>query len=107
MGLRKEINTYRPGDQQLTVNDFVVKAVALTLRQFPNRQAKKNFIDLSHNHLDQFVQRDPIDIMIDIKPFERLAHIFLAQVYVLQPLLDLRDVTVAEEIATEANRLDR
>lgn len=39
MDLRKQINTYLPDDQKLTVNDFVVKAVALTLRQFSNLNA--------------------------------------------------------------------
>lgn len=39
MDLRKQLNAYLPEDQKLTVNDFVVKAVALTLRQFPNFNA--------------------------------------------------------------------
>ena len=39
MDLRKQINVYLPDDQKLTVNDFVVKAVALTLRQFSNLNA--------------------------------------------------------------------
>lgn len=39
MDLRKQLNAYLPEDQKLTVNDFVVKAVALTLRQFPNLNA--------------------------------------------------------------------
>ena len=39
MDLRKQINIYLPDDQKLTVNDFVVKAVALTLRQFSNLNA--------------------------------------------------------------------
>jgi pyruvate dehydrogenase E2 component (dihydrolipoyllysine-residue acetyltransferase) len=39
MNLRKQINIYLPDDQTLTVNDFVVKAVALTLRQFSNLNA--------------------------------------------------------------------
>jgi pyruvate dehydrogenase E2 component (dihydrolipoamide acetyltransferase) len=34
--LRKQFNSYLPDDQKLTVNDFVVKAAALALRQFPN-----------------------------------------------------------------------
>jgi pyruvate dehydrogenase E2 component (dihydrolipoamide acetyltransferase) len=36
MDLRKQINIYLPDDQKLTVNDFVIKAVALALPQFPN-----------------------------------------------------------------------
>jgi pyruvate dehydrogenase E2 component (dihydrolipoamide acetyltransferase) len=35
MELRKQLNAYLPDDQKLTVNDFILKAVALTLRQFP------------------------------------------------------------------------
>lgn len=39
MDLRKQINIYLPDDQKLTVNDFVIKAVALALPQFPNLNA--------------------------------------------------------------------
>jgi len=39
MELRKQINAYMPDDQKLSVNDFIVKAAALTLRQFPNINA--------------------------------------------------------------------
>jgi pyruvate dehydrogenase E2 component (dihydrolipoamide acetyltransferase) len=39
MQTRKQLNAYLPDDQKLTVNDFVIKAVALTLRQFPNLNA--------------------------------------------------------------------
>lgn len=39
MKLRKEVNEFLPEDQRLSVNDFIVKAVALTLRQFPNLNA--------------------------------------------------------------------
>jgi pyruvate dehydrogenase E2 component (dihydrolipoamide acetyltransferase) len=39
MKLRKEINEFLPEEQRLSVNDFIVKAVALTLRQFPNLNA--------------------------------------------------------------------
>lgn len=35
MELRKQLNAYLPDDQKLTVNDFILKAVALNLRQFP------------------------------------------------------------------------
>ncbi|MCE1255441.1 MAG: 2-oxo acid dehydrogenase subunit E2, partial [Anaerolineae bacterium] len=37
--LRKEVNSYVPDEQKLSVNDFIIKAVALTLRQFPNINA--------------------------------------------------------------------
>ncbi|HEX7557224.1 MAG TPA: dihydrolipoamide acetyltransferase family protein [Leptolinea sp.] len=39
MKLRKEINEFLPEAERLSVNDFVVKAVGLTLRQFPNINA--------------------------------------------------------------------
>jgi pyruvate dehydrogenase E2 component (dihydrolipoamide acetyltransferase) len=39
MELRKQLNAYVPDDQKLTVNDFVLKAVALNLRQFPGINA--------------------------------------------------------------------
>lgn len=35
MELRKALNAELPEEQRLSVNDFVIKAVALTLRQFP------------------------------------------------------------------------
>jgi pyruvate dehydrogenase E2 component (dihydrolipoamide acetyltransferase) len=39
MALRKQINDYLPDNEKLSVNDFIIKAVALTLRQFPNLNA--------------------------------------------------------------------
>jgi pyruvate dehydrogenase E2 component (dihydrolipoyllysine-residue acetyltransferase) len=39
LGLRKELNSLLPPEQKLSVNDFVVKAVALALRQYPNLNA--------------------------------------------------------------------
>jgi pyruvate dehydrogenase E2 component (dihydrolipoamide acetyltransferase) len=39
MDLRKQINAYLPDNEKISVNDFIVKAVALTLRQFPNLNA--------------------------------------------------------------------
>ena len=36
MELRKQINAYLPDEQKVSVNDFIVRAVALTLREFPN-----------------------------------------------------------------------
>jgi pyruvate dehydrogenase E2 component (dihydrolipoamide acetyltransferase) len=42
MELRKQINALLPDDQKLSVNDFIVKAVALALRQFPNLNASIN-----------------------------------------------------------------
>jgi pyruvate dehydrogenase E2 component (dihydrolipoamide acetyltransferase) len=39
MKLRKEVNALLPETDKLSVNDFVVKAVALALRQYPNLNA--------------------------------------------------------------------
>ncbi len=39
MALRKQINEYLSEDEKLSVNDFIIKAVALTLREFPNLNA--------------------------------------------------------------------
>ncbi len=36
---RKDINELLPEEQKISVNDFIVKAVALTLREFPNLNA--------------------------------------------------------------------
>jgi pyruvate dehydrogenase E2 component (dihydrolipoamide acetyltransferase) len=37
--LRKQVNEYLPEGEKISVNDFVVKAAALALRQFPNLNA--------------------------------------------------------------------
>ena len=39
MDMRKQANAYLPDSEKLSVNDFILKAVALTLRQFPNLNA--------------------------------------------------------------------
>ncbi len=39
MDLRKDINQLLPDEEKLSVNDFLIKGVALTLRQFPNLNA--------------------------------------------------------------------
>ena len=39
MILRKQLNEYLPDNEKLSVNDFIVKAVALALRDFPNLNA--------------------------------------------------------------------
>ena len=36
MAMRKQVNDYLPENEKLSVNDFIVKAVGLTLREFPN-----------------------------------------------------------------------
>jgi pyruvate dehydrogenase E2 component (dihydrolipoamide acetyltransferase) len=39
MDMRKQINSYLPDNEKVSVNDFILKAVALSLRQFPNLNA--------------------------------------------------------------------
>ena len=39
IALRKQLNEYLSENEKLSVNDFIVKAVALTLREFPNLNA--------------------------------------------------------------------
>ena len=39
VNLRKQINMLLPDNEKLSVNDFILKAVALTLRDFPNLNA--------------------------------------------------------------------
>jgi len=39
MEMRKQINAYLPDNEKVSVNDFILKGVALTLRQFPNLNA--------------------------------------------------------------------
>lgn len=39
MELRKQVNGYLPEGEKLSVNDFIVKGVALALREFPNLNA--------------------------------------------------------------------
>jgi pyruvate dehydrogenase E2 component (dihydrolipoamide acetyltransferase) len=42
MDLRAQFNKIVPEIEKLSVNDFIIKAVALTLRQFPNLNASLN-----------------------------------------------------------------
>lgn len=49
MDMRKQINAYLPDNEKVSVNDFIVKAVSLTLRQFPNLNAA-----LKGNEIVQF-----------------------------------------------------
>jgi len=53
MTLRKQINALLPEDQKLSVNDFMVKAAALTLRQFPNINASLDGKEIvRHGHVN-------------------------------------------------------
>lgn len=42
LALRKHVNEMLPEDQKISVNDFIVKGVALALREFPNLNASLN-----------------------------------------------------------------
>ncbi len=46
MLLRKQINEMLPEGEKLSVNDFIIKAAALTLRQFPNLNASLDGNDI-------------------------------------------------------------
>lgn len=53
MELRKQVNVHLPEDAKLSVNDFIVKAVALTLRQFPNLNASLTDKEIiRHGHIN-------------------------------------------------------
>ena len=49
MEMRKQINAYFGDNEKVSVNDFIIKATALTLRQFPNLNAT-----LKGNEIIQF-----------------------------------------------------
>lgn len=42
MALRSEVNALLPDEEKTSVNDYIVKAAALTLREFPNLNASLN-----------------------------------------------------------------
>jgi len=51
LGLRKEINSQLPEGEKISVNDFIVKAAALALRQYPNLNTSlgnENLIQHAH-----------------------------------------------------------
>ena len=51
--MRKQINAYLPDNEKISVNDFIVKATALTLRQFPNLNASLNGTNVvRHGHVN-------------------------------------------------------
>jgi pyruvate dehydrogenase E2 component (dihydrolipoamide acetyltransferase) len=49
MALRKQINSMLGDGEKISVNDFIVKAVALTLRQFPNLNAALDGNEIVHH----------------------------------------------------------
>ena len=48
MTLRKQVNSMLPENEKISVNDFILKAIALTLRDFPNLNAS---IDQQKNEI--------------------------------------------------------
>jgi pyruvate dehydrogenase E2 component (dihydrolipoamide acetyltransferase) len=58
LALRQQVNTLLPEEEKVSVNDFIVKACALTLRQFPNLNASFNG--------DQIVRHAAINIGIAV-----------------------------------------
>jgi pyruvate dehydrogenase E2 component (dihydrolipoamide acetyltransferase) len=58
VALRKQINESLPDDQKVSVNDIVVKAAALCLRQFPNLN--------SHYYGDKIIHHKRINIGIAV-----------------------------------------
>jgi pyruvate dehydrogenase E2 component (dihydrolipoamide acetyltransferase) len=49
--MRKQVNAMLPEDEKISVNDFIIKAVALTLREFPNLNAA---LDEKNNEVIHF-----------------------------------------------------
>ena len=50
---RAEVNSFQPEDAKLSVNDFIIKAIALTLRQFPNLNASLGEKEIiRHGHIN-------------------------------------------------------
>jgi pyruvate dehydrogenase E2 component (dihydrolipoamide acetyltransferase) len=60
MELRKQINALLPEEEKISVNDFIVKAVALALLEYPNLNAS---IDLPK---DQIVQHGSVNVGVAV-----------------------------------------
>jgi len=56
--MRKQVNSFLPEGEKISVNDFVIKAVALTLRQFPNLNARLDG--------DKIIRRGAINIGVAV-----------------------------------------
>lgn len=53
MELRSQVNAYLPDDQKLTVNDFIIKAAAMNLREFRNLNASIQGDEIiRHGHIN-------------------------------------------------------
>jgi pyruvate dehydrogenase E2 component (dihydrolipoyllysine-residue acetyltransferase) len=48
LSARSQINGYLPDTEKVSVNDFIVRAVALALREFPNLNASLNGTEIIH-----------------------------------------------------------
>ncbi|MBI5838761.1 MAG: 2-oxo acid dehydrogenase subunit E2 [Chloroflexi bacterium] len=54
LDMRKQINAYLPDNEKVSVNDFILKGVALSLRQFPNLNATikgNEVVQFGHVHV--------------------------------------------------------
>jgi pyruvate dehydrogenase E2 component (dihydrolipoamide acetyltransferase) len=49
LDLRKQFNNLLPEDEKLSINDFIIKAAGLNLRQFPNLNASLNANTVLHH----------------------------------------------------------
>jgi pyruvate dehydrogenase E2 component (dihydrolipoamide acetyltransferase) len=49
LALRKQVNELLPDEEKISVNDFIVKAAALALRQFPNLNASLDGDEVVHH----------------------------------------------------------
>lgn len=58
LDLRKQVNATLPDEEKISVNDFVIKAVALALRQYPNLNASLDG--------DEVVRHGPIHIGVAV-----------------------------------------
>jgi len=58
LALREQLNAILPKEQKVSVNDFIVKAVALTLLQFPNLNAAFN--------VDSVIQHGAVNIGVAV-----------------------------------------
>ena len=83
VALRKQVNALLPEEEKISVNDFLLKAAALTLRSFPNLNAS---LDLARNELVQHgavnmgiavaVEGGLLTVVVrdaDIKPLRQIA----------------------------------
>ena len=61
LDLRSQVNSLMPDDQKISVNDFIIKAVALALRQYPNLNSSisgNEIIQHGHIHIGVAVSVD-------------------------------------------------